>query len=121
MRGLNLRVAEELADHRQYHGVYRKYIITARRMIKGWVLKWQKMRGCPCREAYRYSHRRQADFPLTVPSRYLDNFGGAYNFGCRLKTVKGLTPYEFTCKHWTSEPNRFTLDPHSQMPGLNTW
>ena len=32
---------------------------------------------------------------------------------------KGLTPYEFICKHWTSEPNRFTLDPIHQVPGLN--
>ena len=27
----------------------------------------------------------------------------AYNFGRRLKTPKGLTPYEFICKQWTSD------------------
>lgn len=31
-----------------------------------------------------------------------------------------LTPYEFICKCWTSEPERFTLDPIHQMPGLNS-
>ncbi len=35
----------------------------------------------------------------------------AYNFGRRLKTLKGLTPYEYICKIWTAEPKRFRLDP----------
>lgn len=39
--------------------------------------------------------------------------------GRRLKTLKGLTPYEFICKAWASQPERFTLDPLHQMPGLN--
>ncbi len=30
--------------------------------------------------------------------RHLDEFVAAYNFGRRLKTLKGLTPYEFICK-----------------------
>jgi hypothetical protein len=42
----------------------------------------------------------------------------AYNFGRRLKTLKGLTPYEFICKR--IEPERFIIDPIHQMPGLNT-
>ncbi|MEM6441574.1 MAG: IS481 family transposase, partial [Pseudomonadota bacterium] len=44
----------------------------------------------------------------------------AYNFARRLKTLGGLTPYEFICKTWTKERQRFTLDPTHQMPGLNT-
>ena len=52
--------------------------------------------------------------------RHLDNFISAYNFGRRLKSLKGLTPYEFICKCWTSEPERFILNPIHQMPGLNT-
>ena len=52
--------------------------------------------------------------------RHLDDFLSAYNFGRRLKTLKGLTPYEFICKMWTSQPKRFTLNPIHQMPGLNT-
>ncbi|MDP8912428.1 MAG: IS481 family transposase [Pseudomonadota bacterium] len=51
---------------------------------------------------------------------HLADFVAAYNFGRRLKTLKGLTPYEFICKLWTIEPNRFRLDPIHQMPGLNT-
>lgn len=51
---------------------------------------------------------------------HLADFVAAYNFGRRLKTLKGLTPYEFICKCWTSETERFTLDPIHQMPGLNS-
>lgn len=52
--------------------------------------------------------------------QHLADFIDAYNFGRRLKTLKGLTPYEFICKQWTSEPDRFRIDPIHQMPGLNT-
>ena len=51
---------------------------------------------------------------------HLANFISAYNFGRRLKTLKGMTPYEFICKQWTIEPHRFKLNPIHQMPGLNT-
>jgi Integrase core domain len=53
-------------------------------------------------------------------SRHLADFVSAYNFGRRLKTLKGLTPNEFVCKRWTIEPQRFKLDPIHQCPGLNT-
>ena len=52
-------------------------------------------------------------------ARHLADFVTAYNFVRRLKTLKGLTPYEFICKLWTKEPDRFTLDPLDQMPGPN--
>jgi len=51
---------------------------------------------------------------------HLADFVSAYNFGRRLKTLKGLTPYEYICKIWTNEPERFRLNPLHQMPGLNT-
>jgi hypothetical protein len=51
---------------------------------------------------------------------HLADFVAAYNFGRRLKTLKGLTPYEFICKRWTIEPEKFKLNPLHQMPGLNT-
>jgi transposase InsO family protein len=62
---------------------------------------------------YHYSRHDQL-------RRHLDDFVAAYNFGRRLKTLKGLTPYEFTCKKWTIEPQRFRFDPIHQMPRLNT-
>ncbi|SFF61266.1 hypothetical protein SAMN05216566_1621, partial [Aureimonas phyllosphaerae] len=30
------------------------------------------------------------------------------------------TPYEYIARIWTSEPNRFIVNPIHQMPGLNT-
>src|SRR4249920_2869828 len=52
--------------------------------------------------------------------RHLADFVSAYNFGRRLKTLKGLTPYDFICKISASQPERFTADPLQQMPGPNT-
>ena len=51
---------------------------------------------------------------------HLADFLDAYNFARRLKTLSGLTPYEYICKIWTSEPKRFIVDPIHQMPGLKT-
>ena len=51
---------------------------------------------------------------------HLNGFIAAYNFARRLKTLGGHTPYEYICKIWTSEPDRFILNPIHQMPGLNT-
>jgi hypothetical protein len=50
---------------------------------------------------------------------HLADFVTAYNFAKRLKTLKGLTPYEYICKVWTKEPERFSLNPLQQVPGLN--
>ena len=52
--------------------------------------------------------------------KHLADFMAAYNFGRRLKTLSGLTPYEYICKIWTSEPERFILNPIHQMLGPNT-
>ena len=62
---------------------------------------------------YHYDHHDQL-------RRHLADFLDAYNFARRLKTLKGLTPYEFICKQWTIEPKQFKLEPIHQMPGLNT-
>jgi transposase-like protein/transposase len=61
---------------------------------------------------YHYDSHRQFE-------AHLADFVSAYNFGRRLKALKGLTPYEFICKIWTNEPERFTVNPIQQMPGLN--
>jgi len=42
---------------------------------------------------------------------HLNDFMAAYNFGRRLKTLSGLTPYEYVCKIWTSEPEKFIINP----------
>ena len=62
---------------------------------------------------YHYDTRRQLEDHLTA---FLD----AYNFAKRLKTLRGLTPYEAICRAWAEEPERFKLDPIHLTSGLNT-
>ena len=52
--------------------------------------------------------------------QHLGAFLDAYNFGKRLKTLKGLTPFESVCAAWTKGPARFRLDPTQLTPGLHT-
>jgi transposase InsO family protein len=63
----------------------------------------------------RYHYARHAEL-----ENHLTDFINAYNYGRRLKMLKGLTPYEYICKVWTSQKERFVIDPLQQMPGLNT-
>lgn len=51
---------------------------------------------------------------------HLMAFLNAYNYAKRLKTLQGLTPFEYICNIWTSEPDRFRLNPIHHTPGLNT-
>jgi transposase InsO family protein len=62
---------------------------------------------------YHYATREQLEAHLAT---FLD----ADNFAKRLKTLKGLTPYEFICAAWTKEPNRFSVDPTHHTAGPNT-
>lgn len=50
---------------------------------------------------------------------HLYTFLNAYNFAKRLKTLKGLTPYEYIIKCWQTQPQRFKLNPHHHTLGLN--
>ena len=50
---------------------------------------------------------------------HLALFLEAYNFGKRLKRLKGLTPYEEIVKWWKKEPGRFTRKPRYHNMGLN--
>ena len=50
---------------------------------------------------------------------HLSAFVEAYNYGRRLKTLNGLTPFEFIAKCWTNEPERFNKSPFHHSAGLN--
>jgi transposase InsO family protein len=62
---------------------------------------------------YHYECHRQLEDHLAA---FLD----AYNFAKRLKTLRGLSPYETVCKAWAAEPERFKFDPTHLTSGLNT-
>lgn len=51
--------------------------------------------------------------------QHLGDFVAAYNFARRLKTLRGLTPYEFICQQWQQAPSRFIQNPLHQTPGPN--
>jgi transposase InsO family protein len=62
---------------------------------------------------YHYDTHQQLEDHLAA---FLD----AYNFARRLKTLRGLTPYEAICRAWADEPDRFRRDPVHLTSGLNT-
>jgi hypothetical protein len=51
---------------------------------------------------------------------HLDTFLCAYNFAKRLKTLNGLTPYQFIVKSWGDNPSLFISDPSLLNLGLYT-
>ena len=51
--------------------------------------------------------------------QHLQTFLMAYNFARRLKTLKGLTPYEYICKIWATNPDRFNISPYQHTAGPN--
>jgi transposase-like protein len=50
--------------------------------------------------------------------QHLDTFLCAYNFAKRLKTLKGLTPFQFIVKSWGDNPDDFVRDPSHLNLGL---
>jgi len=50
---------------------------------------------------------------------HINDFIAAYSYARRLKALQGLTPFEYICKIWISEPDRFTVDPTHHTPGQN--
>jgi len=51
---------------------------------------------------------------------HLQLFVDAYNHARRLKTLRGLTPYEFIHQAWANDPERFRLNPSHHTPGPYT-
>ena len=56
---------------------------------------------------YHYETHRQL-------REHLEAFLNAYNFAKRLKTLRGITPYEHICKAWADQPCRFRYDDQVQ-------
>jgi len=81
---------------------------------------------CPsgCRAPHVKSSDRLRHLADRCRNSWIDTSDGSRAYGAlggrRLKTLRGLTPYAFISKCWTTEPERFTLNPHPQKPGPNT-
>jgi transposase-like protein len=95
------------------HGIEHRFTKVNHPWTNGQVERMNRTIKDATVKRYHYDSHNQL-------KRHLDDFVSAYNFGRRLKRLRGLTPYEFICKAWTTQPQRFTLNPLHQMPGLNT-
>jgi len=62
---------------------------------------------------YYYETHQQLKYHLKL-------FLTAYNFARRLKTLNGLTPYEYIVKCWQNDKERFKIYPNHDTLGLNT-
>ena len=58
---------------------------------------------------YHYESHEQLETHLQL-------FVDACNHARRLKTLRGLTPYEYVCSIWTEEPDRFRINPSHRIP-----
>ena len=62
---------------------------------------------------YRYYYESHEQL-----QQHLDTFLCAYNFAKRLKTLNGLTPYQFIVKSWVEKPDDFICKPTQLNLGL---
>jgi hypothetical protein len=62
-------------------------------------------------KAYHYDDHAQL-------RTHLDTFLNAYNFAKRLKSLRGLTPFQFICSSFQKSPQLFTLNPLHLSSGL---
>ena len=62
---------------------------------------------------YHYDNHTQLE-------AHLKDFVSAYTYTRRLKTLKGLTPFEYIRTIWTDDPDRVTLNPTLLMSGSYT-
>ena len=68
-----------------------------------------------------YSIMGQSNASHDELKKHLHAFLMAQNLASRLKTFKGKSPYDFIRAMWTSEPERFMVDPNHFTMGLNSW
>lgn len=58
---------------------------------------------------FSYAHLRQ----------HVASFLDAYNFGKRLNSLAGLSPFQFICSSFQNQPDPFISNPHHLSAGLN--
>src|SRR3546814_14167780 len=63
--------------------------------------------------------KEQALMKLQPGTAAPGRFRASDNLMSFLKTLSVLIPYEYICKCWTTDTERFNLNTHLQMPGPN--
>lgn len=96
--------------HLRFSGRGRPYLKRSRASGTGTPAILMKMSGAKTVPPYPPYPKTVSTYPENVPvghdrlRRHHADFLDAYNFARRLKTLSGLTAYEYICKIWTSEP-----------------
>ena len=95
------------------HRCFQRHGISRLPEVEGDKPAKQPFKRYPTVRRYHYETHRQLEDHLAA-------FLNAYNFAKRLKTLRGLTPYEAICRAWVDTPKRFTGDPVHLTSGLNS-
>lgn len=95
----------------QEHGIEHRFTKPAHPWTNGQVERMNRT----IKEATVQRYHYQTTDELT---QHLQTFLLAYNHAKRLKTLKGLTPHEFVCTQWHTNPIIFTRDPTQLTLGL---
>src|SRR6478735_5310938 len=95
------------------HGIEHRLTKTNHAWTNGQVERMNRTLKEATVRRYHYETHQQL-------REHLEAFLNAYNFAKRLKTLRGLTPYEHICKAWADQPRRFRYDPTHLTSGLNT-
>lgn len=97
----------------QEHGIKHRRTKVNHPWTNGQVERMNRTRKEATVNRYQYDTHAQL-------REHLYNFLNAYNFAKRLKTLHGLTAYEYVLKCWQKEPERFKMNPAHHIAGLNT-
>jgi transposase InsO family protein len=97
----------------QEHGIEHRFTKITHPWTNGQVERMNRTTKDATVKRFHYDSHEQL-------RRHLDHFVAAHNFARRLKRLRGLTPHEFICRTWAETPERFLVNPHQQMLGLNT-
>ena len=87
-----------------------------RRRFYGTDSSWERRTTAAVRRAMQHSQESLN----RLPTRYSINLPDGSQLRQGLKTLKGLTPYQFICAAWQKDPDMFTLNPIHYTLGLNT-
>jgi hypothetical protein len=94
------------------HGIHHRLTKTNHPWTNGQVERMNRtLKEATVRKYYYQTHQHLKE--------HLQTFQMADNFAKRLKTLKGLTAYEYICHCWQKAPERFTVNPYHHTLGLN--
>jgi transposase InsO family protein len=99
-------------DACEQHGVEQRLTKPGHPWTNGQVERMNRTLKDATVKRYDYSNHQYL-------KEHFYNFLKAYNFAKRLKTLQGLTPYEYIITCWQKEPERFHTNPCHHTLGLN--